>query len=167
MKPLLYRLSYAQSHGDVLVRGFNTLSGAKIPHAAFLSPSIGYSEVFQEPVTRRACASTDSAPLQTAGRTWLLHLALTDCRLVISPSTGFAPPIPVRVLRPGMRSPRPQPGVESSGAAFAIRRFGSPPCAALPCDRFGEGPYPTLAGRTENPVFLPISKPFGRRPPAG
>lgn len=167
MTPLLYQLSYAQPHRDVLVRGFNTLSGAKIPHAASLSPSIGYSGVFQDPVARPACAATYSAPPQTAGRTWLLHLALTDYPLVISPSTGLAHPMPVRVLSTEARPSGGQPCIRSPGAAFAMRDFGVPPCAACLRDRFGPTPYPTLAGRTEYPVFLPISKPFGRRPLSG
>jgi len=50
---------------------------------------------------------------------------------IISPSTGLAHPMPVRVLSTEARPPGGQPCIRSSGAAFAIRRFEVPPCAAF------------------------------------
>jgi hypothetical protein len=104
----------------------------------------------------------------------------SDCRphLAASPRTHRLPvghqPIdwlahskPVRLLWTKARPPARQPCLESSGAALAMRGFGLPPSAALSYDRFGAHPYSTLTSGTRYPVFRPISKPCGRRPPAG
>jgi len=85
----------------VLIRGFNTLSGAKIPHAASLSPSFGYSGVFQEPVTGRSLFRTpsDCRPhLAASPRTNRLPS-------VIGPSTGLA--LPTQVSRAEARGATP------------------------------------------------------------